>query len=29
MQLYGIKLVPHKGDIEIDEVRLRLAQRVR
>ena len=29
MQLYGIKLLPHKGDIEIDEVRLRLAQRVR
>jgi len=29
MQLYGVKLVPHTGDIEIDEVRLRLAQRVR
>ncbi|MFQ6015661.1 MAG: hypothetical protein ACE5NP_09475 [Anaerolineae bacterium] len=29
MQLYGIKLLPHEGDIEIDEVRLRLAQRVR
>jgi len=29
MQLYGIKLLPHKGDIEIDEARLRLAQRVR
>ena len=29
MQLYGIRLIPHKGDIEIDEVRLRLAQRVR
>jgi hypothetical protein len=29
MQLYGIKLIPHKGDIEIDQVRLRLAQRVR
>ena len=29
MQLYGIKLVPHKGDIEMDQVRLRLAQRVR
>lgn len=29
MQGYGIKLLPDKGDIEIDEVRLRLAQRVR
>jgi len=29
MQLYGIKLLPHEGDIEIDKVRLRLAQRVR
>jgi hypothetical protein len=29
MQLYGIKLLPHEGDIEIDRVRLRLAQRVR
>ena len=29
MQLYGIKLFPHKGDIEIDEVRLSLAQRIR
>lgn len=29
MQLYGIKLLPHKGDIEIDEVRLSLAQRIR
>jgi hypothetical protein len=29
MQLYGIKLLPHKGDIEIDEMRLRLAQRIR
>jgi len=29
MQRYGIKLLPHQGDIEIDEVRLRLAQRVR
>jgi len=29
MQLYGIKLLPHEGDIEIDKVRLRLAQRIR
>jgi hypothetical protein len=29
MQLYGIKLLPHKGDIEIDEERLTLAQRIR
>ncbi|HIE29115.1 TPA: hypothetical protein EYP66_17720 [Candidatus Poribacteria bacterium] len=29
MQIYGIKLLPHEGDIEIDEVRLRLAQRIR
>lgn len=29
MQLYGIQLLPHAGDVEIDEVRLRLAQRVR
>jgi hypothetical protein len=29
MQLYGIKLIPHNGDIEIDDVRLRLSQRVR
>ena len=29
MQLYGIKLLPHRGDIEIDEVRLSLAQRIR
>jgi hypothetical protein len=29
MQLYGIKLLPHKGDTEIDEERLRLAQRIR
>jgi hypothetical protein len=29
MQLYGIELLPQKGDIEIDKVRLRLAQRVR
>jgi hypothetical protein len=29
MQLYGIKLLPREGDIEIDKVRLRLAQRVR
>lgn len=28
MQGYGIRLLPHKGDIEIDEVRLRLAQRI-
>jgi hypothetical protein len=29
MQGYGIKLLPHQGDIEIDEARLNLAQRVR
>jgi len=29
MQLYGIKLLPHEGDIEIDKTRLRLAQRIR
>ena len=29
MQGYGIKLLPQQGDIEIDEARLRLAQRVR
>ena len=29
MQSYGIKLLPHQGDIEIDEVRLSLAQRIR
>lgn len=29
MQLYGIRLLPQEGDIEIDEARLRLAQRVR
>lgn len=29
MQSYGIKLLPHKGDIEIDEERLSLAQRIR
>ena len=29
MQRYGIKLLPHQGDIEIDEVRLSLAQRIR
>ena len=29
MQLYGVKLLPRKGDIEIDEVRLSLAQRIR
>jgi len=29
MQGYGIKLLPDKGDIEIDETRLRLAQRIR
>lgn len=29
MQGYGIKLLPHKGDIEIDEERLSLAQRMR
>jgi hypothetical protein len=29
MQGYGIKLLPEKGDIEIDETRLRLAQRIR
>ena len=29
MQGYGINLLPDKGDIEIDEVRLRLAQRIR
>ena len=29
MQLYGIKLLPQQGDIEIDEVRLSLAQRIR
>ncbi|MDZ7260949.1 MAG: hypothetical protein ONB05_02360 [candidate division KSB1 bacterium] len=29
MQLYGIKLLPHKGEIEIDEERLSLAQKVR
>jgi hypothetical protein len=29
MQRYGIRLLPHEGDIEIDEVRLRLVQMVR
>ena len=29
MQKYGIKVVPHTGDIEIDEVRLKLSQTVR
>jgi len=29
MQLYGISLLPHRGDIEVDEERLSLAQRVR
>ena len=29
MQRYGIKLLPDRGDIEIDEVRLELAQRIR
>jgi hypothetical protein len=29
MQLYGINLVPHKGDIEIDEERLKLAQKIK
>jgi len=29
MQIYGIKLLPQQGDIEIDEVRLSLAQRIR
>jgi hypothetical protein len=29
MQLYGIKLLPHKGDIGIDEERLSLAPRIR
>ena len=29
MQGYGIKLLPQQGDIEIDEARLRLAQKVR
>jgi hypothetical protein len=29
MQGYGIRLLPDIGDIEIDEVRLRLAQRIR
>jgi hypothetical protein len=29
MQLYGIKLLPHEGNIEIDEGRLQLAQRIR
>jgi len=29
MQLYGIKLLPDIGDIEIDETRLSLAQRIR
>ncbi|MGQ9628616.1 MAG: hypothetical protein ACUVV0_17150 [Anaerolineae bacterium] len=29
MQSYGIKLLPHKGNIEIDELRLNLAQRIR
>lgn len=29
MQLYGVKLLPHEGDIEIDEGRLKLAQRIR
>lgn len=29
MQLYGINLLPHKGDIEIDEDRLSMAQRIR
>jgi len=29
MQCYGIKLLPHEGEIEIDELRLKLAQRVR
>jgi len=29
MQRYGIKLFPQQGDIEIDEARLELAQRIR
>lgn len=29
MQLYGIKLLPEKGDIEIDKQRLILSQKVR
>lgn len=29
MQGYGIKLLPDKGDIEIDEARLSMAQRIR
>lgn len=29
MQLYGIKLHPHKGDIEIDPKRVSLSQKVR
>ena len=29
MQRYGIKLLPEAGDIEIDEARLSLAQRIR
>ena len=29
MQRYGIKLLPETGDIEIDEARLTLAQRIR
>jgi hypothetical protein len=29
MQIYGIKLLPQEGDIEIDKVRLRLARRIR
>jgi len=29
MQGYGIKLLPQEGDIEIDEARLELAQRIR
>lgn len=29
MQGYGIKLFPEQGEIEVDEARLRLAQRIR
>jgi len=29
MQGYGIRLLPQQGDMEIDEARLRLAQRIR
>lgn len=29
MQRYGIKLLPHQGDIEVNEVILNLAQKVR